>query len=129
LLSLLSFNAGVEVGQILVLLVALPALALLFRVVPERPGVVILSALLAHTGWHWMTERGEALSRVPWPEFDAISTAVLARWALALLLLGGVFGLAFRRRSALRIPAGAADRVRRLGAALRAVATRSPRPS
>jgi hypothetical protein len=72
--ALSSFNVGVEAGQVLVLLVVLPALAVLFRwVVPERLGVVILSALRAHTGWHWMTERGEALWRIQWPEFDAIA--------------------------------------------------------
>jgi hypothetical protein len=131
LLSLLSFNVGVELGQILVLLVALPALALLFqRVVPERLGTVILSALLAHTGWHWMIERGEALRRVQWPAFDATSTTALARWALGVLLLGGAMWLAFRRRrKAEGPPAPIAGLARRLGSALRAVAARSARPS
>src|SRR5262245_36159418 len=57
LLSLLSFNIGVELGQLLVLLLLLPLLWLLFRhVVAERIGIIILSALVAHTGWHWMIE-------------------------------------------------------------------------
>ena len=35
-----------------------PALGLIFRrVVAERMGTIILSALVAHTAWHWMTER------------------------------------------------------------------------
>jgi len=55
--ALLAFNVGVEIGQIAVLLVMVPALNLLFRYLPERIGVIILSALIAHTGWHWMTER------------------------------------------------------------------------
>ena len=59
LTSLLSFNVGVEVGQLVVLLVAVPALDLLFRYgVAERIGTIVLSAIVAHTGWHWMTERG-----------------------------------------------------------------------
>ncbi|MEO8098099.1 MAG: HupE/UreJ family protein [Acidobacteriota bacterium] len=58
LTSLLAFNVGVEIGQVLVLLILVPALALLFRyVVAERIGTIILSALIAHTGWHWMWER------------------------------------------------------------------------
>ena len=62
LTSLLSFNIGVELGQLLVLLALVPALDLLFRyVVAERIGTIILSALVAHTGWHWMTERWERL--------------------------------------------------------------------
>src|SRR5688572_20501871 len=60
--SLLSFNIGVELGQILVLILLVPALGALFRfVVAERLGTIILSALVAHTGWHWMLERGAVL--------------------------------------------------------------------
>jgi hypothetical protein len=62
--SLLAFNVGVELGQILVLLVLVPVLGLLFRyVVAERMGTIILSALVAHTGWHWMLERFEILRK------------------------------------------------------------------
>ena len=62
LTSLLSFNIGVELGQLLVLAVMIPALELLFRyVVAERMGTIILSALVAHTAWHWMTERFDRL--------------------------------------------------------------------
>lgn len=62
--SLAAFNVGVELGQLSVLLVLVPLLWLLFRyVIAERIGVILLSALIAHTGWHWMLERGELLSR------------------------------------------------------------------
>src|SRR5581483_3747558 len=62
LASLLSFNIGVELGQLLVLVMLIPVLELLFRrVVAERMGTIILSALVAHTGWHWMLERWDLL--------------------------------------------------------------------
>jgi hypothetical protein len=62
--SLLAFNVGVELGQVLVLLVLVPVLTLLFRyVVAERMGAIILSALVAHTGLHWMLERWDVLRR------------------------------------------------------------------
>ena len=52
--SLLAFNVGVEFGQLLVLMVLIPALGFLFtKVVPERMGVILLSAVVAHTAWHW----------------------------------------------------------------------------
>ena len=58
LTSLLAFNFGVELGQLMVLLFLIPLLDLFFRyVVEERMGTIILSALIAHTGWHWMIER------------------------------------------------------------------------
>jgi len=62
LTSLLCFNIGVELGQVVVLLLLIPLLDLLFRfVVAERMGTIILSAIVAHTGWHWMIERWEHL--------------------------------------------------------------------
>jgi hypothetical protein len=87
LTSLLAFNLGVELGQLLVLLVLIPALGLLFtRVVQERMGVIILSTIVAHTAWHWMAERWETLSRFPFPVLDASAIASLMRWAIAAIL-------------------------------------------
>ena len=61
-----------------VLALVIPALQGLFKfAVPERIGTIILSALVAHTGWHWMIERGEQLSRFQflWPGFTAATVA------------------------------------------------------
>ena len=97
LTSLLAFNVGVELGQLLVLIVLVPALNLLFRyVVAERIGTILLSALVAHTGWHWATERGTALMEFPWPAFNTelmLTTVrmlfvMLAASALAWLIFG-----------------------------------------
>jgi HupE / UreJ protein len=86
--ALLGFNIGVEIGQIAVLLVLVPALNLLFRyVLPERLGVIILSALVAHVAWHWMTERGEQLAKFPFPKLDAAFLASAMRGLMAALLL------------------------------------------
>ena len=93
LTSLLSFNVGVELGQLLVLILLIPALQLLFRyAVAERMGAIILSAIVAHTGWHWMLDRGHVLAqfRFEWPALTAASLASAARWLMAFLLLGGV---------------------------------------
>jgi hypothetical protein len=84
---------GVELGQVLVLALAIPALAALFRYgVPERIATIILSALVAHTAWHWMTERGAELMAYPfqWPALDALFLASLMRWAMLALILVGV---------------------------------------
>ena len=92
LTSLLSFNVGVELGQLFVVALAVPAVELLFRkVVAERMGTILASALLAHTGWHWMTERGSALLayRFRWPVFDAMLGTQLMRWAALVLIIVG----------------------------------------
>ncbi len=100
--SLLSFNVGIEIGQIAVLALLLPALALLRRVVrAERAGVIVLSALVAHTGWHWMIERGEVLWRTPWPALDAAGAAALARWVAGVLLAIGAVRWVARRAGAI----------------------------
>ncbi len=92
LTSLLSFNVGVEFGQLFVLALAVPALVLLFRhVLAERMGTIILSALLAHTGWHWMTDRGSQLLQyqVTWPAVDTLFLATLLRWLMLFVIIGG----------------------------------------
>lgn len=87
--SLLAFNVGVELGQLVVLVVLIPALGFVFtRIVPERMGVVLLSAVVAHTAWHWMTDRYDALSQFPWPAIDAAAAASLMRWAMAVIATG-----------------------------------------
>jgi hypothetical protein len=87
--SLFSFNIGIEIGQVLVLALMLPTLALFRRMVPKRTGVIILSAVVAHTGWHWMVERWEVLRQTQWPQLDAAGLMILARWVLGLLLAFG----------------------------------------
>jgi hypothetical protein len=98
LTSLLSFNIGVELGQLLVLVLCVPFLNLLFRyVVAERMGTIILSVIVGHTAWHWMTERFEVLRQFPWPTVTAADLAsglrslmvvvavVAAAWLISLL--------------------------------------------
>ena len=95
LTSLFAFNLGVELGQLAVLLLLVPALGLLFRyVVPERLGIAILSAFVAHTGWHWLTERGEQLMQFPAPALDAAFLASIMRGMMAVLVLTAVIWIA-----------------------------------
>jgi HupE / UreJ protein len=93
LTSLLSFNAGVELGQLLVLVLLIPLLEVFFRfAVAERTGTIILSALVAHTGWHWMIDRGDRLRqfRFAWPVLTAALLASAMRWLMVMLILGGL---------------------------------------
>ncbi|HET9275294.1 MAG TPA: HupE/UreJ family protein [Gemmatimonadales bacterium] len=100
--SLLAFNVGVELGQLLIVALAFPVLAWLFRRVPERVGVILLSALVAHSAWHWMTERASTLRqyRVDLPALDATLLPALLRLVLLLVLVLAagwlVLGLATR---------------------------------
>jgi hypothetical protein len=94
--SLLAFNVGVELGQLLVIVVAIPVLNWLFRaVVAEKLGTILVSALVAHTAWHWTTERGaEFLAHdFSWPTMDLLFAAAAMRWLMLLLVLVGVVAL------------------------------------
>lgn len=91
LTSLLAFNVGVELGQLLVLVALVPALQLVFRyVVAERIGTIVLSAVVAHTAWHWMTDRWSELSQFDWPVVAAVGLAGALRWLIGLVVLAGL---------------------------------------
>jgi hypothetical protein len=97
LTSLLSFNLGVEIGQLLVLALLVPCLDLLFRlVVAERMGTIVLSTLVAHTAWHWMTDRFDVLRQFPWPAITAAGMAAGIRWLMAIVALAAATWLVSR---------------------------------
>jgi hypothetical protein len=100
--SLVAFNVGVELGQLFVLALAVPALVLLFRYgVKERMGTIILSAFVAHTAWHWMLERASVLAQYEFhvPAFDAVFIAAGMRGLMLLLIVGGAaWGMVELRR-------------------------------
>jgi hypothetical protein len=87
LTSLLAFNIGVEIAQLVVIVAAATAVTLLLRrMAAPRVGAILLSALAAHTGWHWMIERAQVLQQFPWPEVPAGMLIPAAVWtAIAAL--------------------------------------------
>ena len=100
--SLLGFNLGVELGQLFALLIMVPLLTLVLARVP-RPRVagIVVSALVAHTSWHWMTERWMVFSAYDfrWPATGAAAGTMAMRWlGLAAIVaavgwgLGAVYG-------------------------------------
>jgi HupE/UreJ protein len=90
--SLVSFNVGVELGQVLVLAILVPLLQVLFRfVISERLGTILLSAVVAHTAWHWTIERGQRLREFSLPAVDPATIAVAMRWAMGLVVVGAIW--------------------------------------
>lgn len=88
--SLLAFNIGVELGQLLILFIMIPLLALLFKyIVGRRLGIIILSAIIAHTAWHWMLDRGSLLSSYDYrlPVFDSQFFLSLMRFGMMLIII------------------------------------------
>jgi len=94
LTSLLSFNVGVELGQLLVLCLFVPALNLLFRhVVAERMGVIIVSAIVAHQAWHWMVDRFSVLEQFPWPSITVAGVHSALGWLSAAVVMAALLWL------------------------------------
>jgi HupE/UreJ protein len=90
LVSLFSFNIGIEIGQLAVLCVFVPALIFLFRgALAGRMGIILASAIIAHTAWHWMIDRANVLWQTPWPRLTGPALMTLGQWVVALLLAIG----------------------------------------
>ena len=63
--ALLAFNLGVEIGQVAVVALTVTLLNWALRLgIPERGLQIGLSALIAHSAWHWLSERADTLWRV-----------------------------------------------------------------
>ena len=90
LLSIFSFNAGVEVAQLAIVAgLAAGASRIVPAVLAGRAGLVLLSAIVVHVAWHSTVERTSALWDAGWPALDPQSLVIVARWiagvALAIL--------------------------------------------
>ena len=63
ILSLISFNVGVEAGQVVVLLIGVPIVRLLTLKPNNRMVTIVISALIAHIAWHWMVDRWDSAAK------------------------------------------------------------------
>jgi hypothetical protein len=76
----------------------IPALEILFRyVVAERMGTIILSAIVAHTAWHWMIDRYQVLRQyqISWPGLEAAPLAKALRLLMLIVIAAGLVWLVF----------------------------------
>lgn len=97
LLSLFAFNIGIELGQLAVLAIMLPALVLFRRLVPERTGIVILSSVAALVSGYWIVERWKLFVQATWPRPDADAIFGATRWvAVVLVVLAAAWILSAR---------------------------------
>jgi hypothetical protein len=94
-LALLAFNGGVELGQILVLLLAVPLLRALRERFPGRALDWVLIALVGHTALHWCLERGATVAAydLTLPAFGALLSAGGLRWLALGLAAALVYAL------------------------------------
>ena len=90
IVAALSYNAGVIIGAVLILLAALLALRVIFAFVLGAPlGVIVLSSLLALIGWQWLFDSAHRLQQATDAGVSSASVIGVARWLLPALLVGG----------------------------------------
>jgi hypothetical protein len=79
--------------------------------VREQLGVILLSAIVSHTAWHWMLERLGMLRqfRFQWPVVDAAFLAGAVRWVMLMVVAAGFYWLVF---SVMRLGGSEAQRHR-----------------
>ena len=89
--ALISYNVGLELGTLIILAIVVPAANALFASAAlERAGVVVVSVLIGHAGWHWMTERAAIARLSSWPAMDLMLLLTVVRWLLAITVIGGI---------------------------------------
>jgi len=105
ILSLLSFNVGIEIGQLAVLCVMLPLFALLRRWLSPRRLVVVLSSVGGILGGVWLVERWQVLWQVDVACSGAGCLGHAAPWLVASLALLALVPMlsAYRRHRAVVI--------------------------
>lgn len=92
-ISVLSFNAGVELSQFLALALLIAAVRVFFRLVgPARINTIILAGLTVHLAWHRMVEGAAVLRSAPvqWPTFDS---ELPSRWLFGAIAAIGIVWL------------------------------------
>jgi len=81
--SLLAFNLGVELGQILIVCLTVPIINLIFQwTEKERIITVIVSVVVAHTAWHWMLDRYEVMKAYNFSGFLDHSGSSIINWVI-----------------------------------------------
>jgi hypothetical protein len=97
-IALWFFAFGIDLGALLALALIFAGLGLILRGARAgRIGIIVLSAIVAHTSWHWMIDRVEVLWRMPWPPMTMAGFYHLTQWIFAVLLAVGAYILAAQR--------------------------------
>ena len=89
IVAAVSYNAGIVVGAVVILVASLIVLRALFAWVLGAPlGVIVLSALLGLVAWQWLFDGAHRLQHATDAGIPSASIIAVARWLLPAVLLG-----------------------------------------
>jgi hypothetical protein len=91
LTSILTFDLGLQAGEVVLFAAASLPLLLLARVmVSERLRTIVVSACLADLAWHALLARGSELGTVQWPIFTPEVLVTATSWLIVFVVAAGV---------------------------------------
>jgi hypothetical protein len=91
LTSILSFDLGVQFGQLLLFaVVGLPLLLLSRIMVNQRLRTIIVSALVANVAWNALTTRAEELGNASWPLLTPEVVVTGTSWLIVIVVGAGI---------------------------------------
>ena len=95
--SLVSFAAGADAAQVLLLLLFLPVVQVLLRLTTERVATFVLALMAGDIAWHWLGTRLDVLRQYQfqWPSITPALTLAIVRWTTNLVIVAAVFWLLF----------------------------------
>ncbi|HYT96707.1 MAG TPA: HupE/UreJ family protein [Casimicrobiaceae bacterium] len=89
IVAAVSYNAGIVIGAIVILVASLIVLRALFAWVLGAPlGVIVLSALLGLVAWQWLFDGVHRFQHVADAGISAASIIAVVRWLVPAVLLG-----------------------------------------
>ena len=85
------FNVGVAFGEVFALFVAFAAVSVVLTyVLGYRPWVIVISVLVGHAAWRWITDDAHRLEHAIGLAMTIGSPASIVWWVLLGLLVGGL---------------------------------------
>ena len=96
-ISMIAFAAGADIGQLLLLLLFLPAVQWLLRIATEPVATFVLALMAGDIAWHWLGTRLDALGQYQflWPAITPTLMLVIVRWMTELVIVVAAFWLLF----------------------------------
>jgi hypothetical protein len=64
-----------------------------------RIGMIVVSAFIAHSAWHWTIDRVFLLGRFPWPRRDALVASGALSWLIAAVAVATALWVSYGLRS------------------------------
>jgi hypothetical protein len=121
-IAIVAYDSGLTIGLLGVLAIVVSVAVVIVRyLVGARVATIVVSALIAHSAWHWTIDRADILRRFrfEWPALDLLFWASAMRWAMMLVVAAGLYWLIF----------GVLDRKEREASAERSTASPARRSS